>query len=126
MPDDLELTEEPTEFEVLPENWPALEIFLDCSTQWKHAPMGGPTGLDYPALKMVMEFHAVAPTEFRERFGQVRLLERGALNEMAGVKRDTSARDRAANERRNAQRHQIDESLGKLERLVYHTDEFQA
>lgn len=44
--------------------------------------MGGPTGLDYAALRTVMEFHAVPTGEIRERFQQVRLLERGALNEM--------------------------------------------
>ncbi|WIX35033.1 DUF1799 domain-containing protein [Salinicola sp. JS01] len=84
MPDESDDQDESStdEFEVLPENWSALEIFLDCSTQWKHAPMGGLTGLEYPAVRTVMEFHAVPLAEMRERFKQVRLLERGALNEM--------------------------------------------
>ncbi|OLO06879.1 hypothetical protein BTW08_15415 [Salinicola sp. MH3R3-1] len=70
------------EFEVLPENWDALELFLDCATQWKHAPMGGLTGLDYAAVRVVMEIHTVPPAEFRDRFQQIRLLERGALKAM--------------------------------------------
>nr|WP_280951087.1 DUF1799 domain-containing protein [Salinicola sp. RZ23] len=81
MPDDFH-DDTPDEFEVLPENWAALELFLDCATQWRQAPMGGPTGLDYAALRTVMEFHAVPTGEIRERFHQVRLLERGALTEM--------------------------------------------
>ena len=44
--------------------------------------MGGLTGLDYAAVRVVMEIHAVPPDEVKERFQQIRLLERGALEAM--------------------------------------------
>ncbi|WP_268249108.1 DUF1799 domain-containing protein [Salinicola rhizosphaerae] len=88
MPDEPDDQDESStdEFEVLPENWVALELFLDCSTQWRQAPMGGLTGLDYSAVYVVMQIHAVPPDEGRDRLQQIRLLERGALNEMNKAK----------------------------------------
>ncbi len=81
MPD--EADEAPSDvFEVLPENWDALGLFLDCATQWRHAPMGGLTGLDYTAVRTVIEFHDVPANHRTERFQQSRLLERGALDAM--------------------------------------------
>ena len=32
-----------------PENWPALQLFIRCQTQWRHG-FNGPTGLDYGAV----------------------------------------------------------------------------
>ena len=42
------------DFEIFPENWEALKIFLDCSTQWVYAPQGRVIGLNYPAVESVM------------------------------------------------------------------------
>ena len=39
----------PQDFEVWPENWPAVELFLRCQTQWRIS-INGRAGLDYSAL----------------------------------------------------------------------------
>lgn len=44
--------------------------------------MGGLTGLDYAGMWIVVDIHAVPSAERRERFNQIRLLERGALEAM--------------------------------------------
>ncbi|WIX33293.1 MULTISPECIES: DUF1799 domain-containing protein [Salinicola] len=82
MPETLSLDDTPETFAVLPENWEALALFLDCATQWKQTPMGGVSGLDYAALKVVMELSGVTPGQAQARFQQVRRLERGALEAM--------------------------------------------
>jgi len=64
---------------VLPENWPALELFLACATQWRYKPMGGVSGLDATAIAAVMAMHQVPPAEQRDRLAEVQRLERGAL-----------------------------------------------
>lgn len=41
-------------FAVLPENWPAVKLFLACGTQWRTAGMAGVViGLDYSAVAVV-------------------------------------------------------------------------
>lgn len=39
----------PKVFQVWPENWQALELFIGCETQWRTGP-AGLLGLDYPAV----------------------------------------------------------------------------
>ena len=58
-------------------NWPALELFVSCATQWRLLPMGGLQGLDYAAVRAVMQMCAVQ--DQRAMFDDIRLLERGAL-----------------------------------------------
>ena len=41
--------EEPQHFEVWPGNWPAVDLFLRCQTQWRIGP-NGRAGLDYVAV----------------------------------------------------------------------------
>jgi hypothetical protein len=65
-------------FEVFPENWEALKIFLDCGTQWVYAPQGRVIGLNYPAVESVMRLRRV-----RDRGGtldRLREMESAALN----------------------------------------------
>ena len=45
-------------FEVLEENWPALELFLRCQTQWRTT-MNGVLGLDYVAIAWLFRLYAV-------------------------------------------------------------------
>jgi hypothetical protein len=40
---------EPEHFEVWPENWEAVRLFIRCQTQWRIG-MNGRAGLDYAAL----------------------------------------------------------------------------
>ena len=51
--------EEPEHYEVEPEAWPALQLFLMVQTQWRTGP-SGMIGLDYGAVRWVMELQGVA------------------------------------------------------------------
>jgi len=44
--------------------------------------MGGPTGLDYPALFALMDLHGVDPDDRRQLFADVQVLEASALAQM--------------------------------------------
>lgn len=55
---------------------------MACQTQWRVASMGGPTGLDYPSVAMVMDERALKGEERRAAFDGVRVLEQVALEEM--------------------------------------------
>ena len=45
-------------FEVLPENWEAVQMFMRCQTQWRVG-MAGPIGLDYGAVGWLLRLYAV-------------------------------------------------------------------
>jgi hypothetical protein len=46
------------DFEVWEENWPVVEMFLRCQTQWRTT-MSGVLGLDYGALKWLFSLYSV-------------------------------------------------------------------
>jgi hypothetical protein len=46
------------DFEVWEENWPVLEMFLRCQTQWRTT-MGGVLGLDYVAVAWLLKLYEV-------------------------------------------------------------------
>jgi hypothetical protein len=46
------------DFEVWEENWPAVEMFLRCQTQWRTT-MSGVLGLDYGAVAWVLKLYEV-------------------------------------------------------------------
>ncbi|MGP9851218.1 DUF1799 domain-containing protein [Halomonas sp. 111] len=73
---------EPDLFDVLPENWEAVQTFQRCSRQWRFAGMGGPTGLDVQAVISVISLYQLPPAERLEQLDQVQLIERGALSVM--------------------------------------------
>jgi len=50
--------EAPDDFEVWPENWPAVEMFLRCQTQWRVS-MSGVCGFDYAAVQWVFKLYEV-------------------------------------------------------------------
>lgn len=50
--------DEPEHFEVEPDAWPALMLFLDCQTQWRAGP-GGLIGMDYGAVAWVFRLRSV-------------------------------------------------------------------
>lgn len=64
------------------ENWPALLLFSALGTQWRVG-MAGATGLDYTVLPAVMDLQDIAPEHRRERFEEIRTMERAALKAMA-------------------------------------------
>ena len=50
--------EEPEHYEVEPDAWPALQLFLMVQTQWRTGG-SGLVGLDYGAVRWVMELQGV-------------------------------------------------------------------
>lgn len=53
------LPEQPVEaFEVWEENWPVVEMFLRCQTQWRTT-MNGVLGLDYGAVAWLLRLYEV-------------------------------------------------------------------
>jgi hypothetical protein len=55
----LALPEQPSiDCEVWPENWPAVEMFLRCQTQWRTT-MNGLLGLDYGAVAWILRLYEV-------------------------------------------------------------------
>jgi hypothetical protein len=63
---------------VWPENAAAFEAFAALQTQWRVG-MGGPIGLDYAAVPVVLELQGVAPSERRRVFDDLRVMEAEAL-----------------------------------------------
>ena len=84
---------EPEDFEdesftVWPENWPVIRLFTAVQTQWRIAGMGGPTGLDYPAVFATMDrlFRDYSEAKRDALFLDLQVAERAALEEMAKAK----------------------------------------
>ena len=75
-------SQRPADFEVWPENWEPLETFMLCATQWRYFPMGGAQGLDYAAVRAVLQMHGVLDQS--AALLDLRLLECGALAAMRG------------------------------------------
>ncbi|MCK5769467.1 DUF1799 domain-containing protein [Algiphilus sp.] len=79
-------------FEVAAVNWVAVEVFLDCVTQWRTG-MAGATGLDYPAVESVMRMHDVG--DQRDTLSRVRVMEAETLAEWKRQRdRDAATRPR--------------------------------
>jgi hypothetical protein len=74
------------QFGVLPQNWPAAQVFFSCTTQWRSDPSGALLGLDYPGQQVVLRYQR-AP---RGTFEQVQIMEHEAIRE---------SRERARNKR---------------------------
>jgi len=74
---------EPDLFDVLPENWDAVEIFLRCCYQWRYRAMDGAReALDVQAVISVISLYQLPPEQQLERLDQVQLIELGATNFM--------------------------------------------
>mgnify|MGYP000008486995 CR=1 FL=1 len=69
----------PEAFQVLPENWPAFELFMACQQDWNYTPMGMVLGLDKAALLATMQMYQIPPEDQKERLNQIMLIVRGAL-----------------------------------------------
>jgi hypothetical protein len=63
---------------IWPENETPFLVFAAMQTQWRIG-MGGPTGLDYTALPVVLDLQEVAPDKRRQVFDDVRVMEAEAL-----------------------------------------------
>jgi hypothetical protein len=74
----------PVDFPVWAENWPAVELFLRCSTQWRSgepSALGpcGVYGLDYQAVLSVGSLYLPAESNMREVLEDLQVMERRAL-----------------------------------------------
>lgn len=75
----------PKDFEIWPENWKAVEVFMRLHTQWKYGAMGGVIGLDYSSLPFIFEMLEV--DNKKETFQSIQIMENAAL-EVLNEKRD--------------------------------------
>lgn len=64
------------DFEVWPENWSAVEMFLRLETQWRVS-FNGALGLDYTAAKWMFDLYA--PPDAKDVFEALQVMERTAL-----------------------------------------------
>lgn len=69
------------DYEVWPENMPAIDLFLLVATQWRS--MGrGPSGLDYNVLFKCLDRMNITPQEYDVLFADVRVIESAALTQL--------------------------------------------
>lgn len=64
------------DFEVWEENWPVLEMFLRCQTQWRTT-MSGVLGLDYAAVAWVLKLYEVE--DHRSMLEDLQVMEAAAM-----------------------------------------------
>ncbi len=81
----LKLENAPDEdFEVWPENWLPLSVFLSLNTQWRIAPNGKRSGLDYAVLPVTLRLMGVARKEWGEIFPALQIMEAAFLEAISG------------------------------------------
>lgn len=72
---------------VYPDNILPVKIFGDMLTQWRIAPMGGPVGLDYNVLPIVLKIRKVDEKEEADIFECIKIMESAALKRMREVRK---------------------------------------
>jgi len=70
------MTEESVEFEIEPDNWETVLLFMRVQTQWRHG-FAGPTGLDYVGVEACMRMAGIKRTD--ELFDGLQVMEFAAL-----------------------------------------------
>jgi len=66
------------EFLVLPENWDAVNLFNNCSTQWQHYHNGAISGLDYSGVLVVIKIMKLKHK--KKLFKKLQVMEQIALS----------------------------------------------
>lgn len=69
------------DFEVWPDNLPAINVLIAMATQWRSGP-GGPIGLDYNVLPSVFRLQNIPRRAWPDVFDDVRTVESVALGMM--------------------------------------------
>lgn len=64
-----------------PDNWPAISLFTQLTTQWRIG-FNGPTGLDYNVVFHELDRKGLAGEEYDELMAQIRVIESTALDEI--------------------------------------------
>lgn len=72
----------PEPFVVWPCNWAVVLLFVQCSTTWRRAGMGGYEGMDYPGVDVVLRRRQVKKAN--KVFCQLQAMERAALEVLNG------------------------------------------
>ena len=67
------------DYEVWPDNMPAINLFSSISTQWRTS-MGGVTGLDYNVLFARMDRMNLSDQDYEWMFDDIRVIESEALS----------------------------------------------
>lgn len=73
---------------VLKDNWPAVSLFLEFSTQWRIG-AAGPTGLDYGPIFTRMERLRLPDDDWQSLLSDLQILEATALAQMAEDQRES-------------------------------------
>jgi len=60
-----------------------VELFCFCATQWQRSETGIRLGLNYPAVQAVFTMHHIPLRRQARLLADIRLIELGALSEMA-------------------------------------------
>lgn len=68
---------------VLPENWVATMLLMQCKSCWQYSAMGQLLGMDYKAVDVVIERAFDLPVE-REDFRRFQVLEHHFIQEING------------------------------------------
>ena len=68
-------------FDLWPENWPAVELFLRVHNQWRTGP-GGAFALDYGVVFHELDRRDLAPDAYDDLLDDLRVIEGAALDEM--------------------------------------------
>ena len=73
-----------TDFEVEPDNWDTLMVFLSCQTQWhkEFAGMDGTLiwhGLNYPGISVVIRMQGYRGQDAKDIFAGLQMMEAAAL-----------------------------------------------
>lgn len=71
----------PGVYEVLPANWPAVQLFLACASQWRIGADGLPLALDYAGVLAAARMRNGAAPD-RALFAALQVLEHAALKEL--------------------------------------------
>lgn len=67
------------DLEVWPEHGQVVEVFGALLTQWRYAPMGGITGLDYGVIPATLDLMEIPRIDRAEIFGELRIMEAEAI-----------------------------------------------
>lgn len=71
----------PEPFPLWAENWPAIQLFTQNSTQWRTG-VSGPVGLDYTVIFHELDRRGLPSEDYDDLMGCIRVIEQVALAEM--------------------------------------------
>lgn len=89
--------QQPQAFEVLPANWLAVQVFLDCAGQWRRDSNGTPEAIARTQLQASLTLCGVPRKQQPDTFRRVRVMEASAAKVFR--KRAEQAAARARNRR---------------------------